>query len=198
MIDPSENAKTRNIVEALRQQHTQIERMLVAFERQLAIFEDGGSADYELVERVIALCVDCLNPRHCAWKKSLLIALFNQQVVDGVTAETIGAEYERVVQGAHKIAAVIEAVFHDAEVGRQTVSRIAHDFIDACRRQIKTEDQVFFPAAVASLKPSDWDAIDDAISATAGRLSDERTGASRRAPYQKIVSWDEVVSVGQS
>lgn len=187
---PPMTAKALAIVEVLRQQHDKIERMLVAFERQLAIFEDGGSPDYELIAQIIAFCVGYLSPHHFAAEKPLLMALMGQHVIDGVEAEAFEREYEQVVEGAHKMGDAVEAVVREAEVPRRTLSGIARDFIDSCRRHMKTEEQFLFPAAIKSLRPEDWEALDKSLLATAD-VSRGLACLSQRAQYQTIVRWDE-------
>jgi hemerythrin-like domain-containing protein len=190
MMSLPTSVKAMAIVEALQQQHGKIERMLIAFGRQLAIFEDGGSPDYELIVRIIAYCVACLHPHHRASEKPLVMALKGQRGIHGLDAEAFEKEYEQIAEGARKMGEAVEAVIREAEVPRQTFSQIARDFIDSCRRHMKTEEQLLFPAAINSLRPEDWETVDKAISTATGVACDAPY-APQRAQYQTIVSWDE-------
>lgn len=194
MIDRSTREKARNIVNLLQYQHVKIERLLRTFERQLAKFEGSGPPDYGLMERTIALCVDCLDPHHRAVERPLLTALFEQNIVPGSSATTVDDEYVHVVESARRIATMIEAVFLDAELRREILSQIGHEFIDSCRHQMRLEEQTYFPAAIENLKATDWAAIDKVISTATKCVSDERNGATGQALHEKILSWDEIES----
>lgn len=190
MTNMPASANALAIVEALQQQHGKIERMLAAFERQVAIFEAGGSPDYELTARILAFSVAYLSPQHLAAERPLLMALIDRHLIDGLETEALETQYDEIVEGAREASRAVEAVFRDAEVRRESLSQIARDFIDSCRRHMKTEEQLFFPTAIESLGPSDWEAIERAISTATGVSSDVHY-ESGQAQYQALVRWDE-------
>lgn len=192
MITPSEDMKARTIIETLHYHHRHIEGMLFALERQISIFEDGRCPDYEFIEQIIAVCIDYLSPYHRMTEEPLIEMLFNHRVVDEATIDRFEAEYAQVLAGARKVADVIEAVFHDAEIPRQGLSEIARAFLDTCRRHIKTEEQLLFPAAVANFRPGDWGAIDRAISTMTSTTSRRKLETAYRTLYEGIVAWDQV------
>lgn len=198
MIDPSTIAKALNVVAILPCRHAKIERMVDTFGRQLAKFEGGGSPDYELMERAVSLCVECLDPHRRVAERLLPAARSDQNIVPKISIAAIDEEYEHVVEEAHQVAMAIGAVYREVELRRETFSRIGHEFIDACRRQMRVEEQTYLPAVVKNLRTTDWTAIDPAISIAAECALDERCGSSDQSQYQKIISWDEAEFSGHS
>lgn len=192
VITPSEDEKARRIIEMLHHQHRYIEGMLIAFERQVAIFDGGRPPDYELIEQIIAVCIDYLGAYHRATEEPLLKMLSSSRSFDGAAIDRVEAEYAEVLAGARKVAEAIEAVLLDAEIPRRALSEIAREFLAVCRRHIKTEEQLLFPAATATLGSGDWGAIDRAISAKAGTRSSQKSEADYRTLYEGLVAWDRV------
>lgn len=200
MVDLSTIAKILNVVAILPCQHAKIEkieRMLDAFERQLAKFERGGSPDYELMERAVSLCVECLDPHRGAAERLLLAVQPDQNVVPGISTTTIDEEYKHVVEEAHQVAMAIEAVFREVELRREIFGQIGHAFIDVCRQQMRVEEQTYLPAITENLRMTDRLSISPAISITAECALDERCGSSNQTQYQKIVGWDEAEFSGR-
>ncbi len=155
------------IIDALRQEHRNIEKLLLVLERELDVFTRGERPDYEVVQAVIAYFQVYPDAYHHPPENLVFERLKDRDpaaaanIGDLVTEHRIGSERLR------RVAQAIDGVLADRELLRQTVNDIIRDFIEHERRHIAMEDHYFFPAAVKALQPQDWVEI-------TSRLTDEK------------------------
>jgi len=155
------------IIDVLRQEHRNIEKLLLVLERELDVFARGERPDYEVVQAVIAYFQVYPDTYHHPQENLVFEKL---KVRDPAAAANIGdlvAEHRIGSERLHRVARAIESVLADRELLRQTVNDIICDFIEHERRHIAMEDRYFFPAAVRALQLQDWAEI-------AGRLTDQK------------------------
>ena len=55
-----------------------------------------------------------------------------------------------------RVAQAVASVLNDQDMLRENIDRIIRDFIDGERQHIALEDDVVFPAIVATLRSEDW------------------------------------------
>jgi hemerythrin-like domain-containing protein len=155
------------VIEILRQEHRNIEQLLLVLERELSIFARGEHPDYEVVHAVIAYFQVYPDAYHHPPEDMVFEKL---KVRDPDTAAKIGdlaADHRRGAQRLRRVVQAVESVLADRELLRQNVNDIIRDFIEQERRHIAMEERDFFPAAVKALQPQDWAEI-------ASRLTDQR------------------------
>jgi hemerythrin-like domain-containing protein len=144
------------IIDLLRQEHRNIEKLLLVLERELDVFARGDRPDYEVIEAVIAYFQVYPDVYHHPLENLVFERL---RVRDPATAENIGdlaGEHRVGSERLRRVAHAIEGVLADRELLRQDISDIIRDFIEHERRHIAMEDRDFFPAAVKVLQPQDW------------------------------------------
>ena len=144
------------IIDLLRQEHRNIEKLLLVLERELEVFARGERPDYEVVQAAIAYFQVYPDTYHHPQENLVFEKL---KVRDSAAAANIGdlvAEHRIGSERLHRVAQAIESVLADRELLRQTVNDIIRDFIEHERRHIAMEDRHFFPAAVKALQPQDW------------------------------------------
>jgi hemerythrin-like domain-containing protein len=144
------------IVEVLRQEHCNIERLLRVLERELSVFNRGERPDYEVVRAVIDYFKDY--PDSCHHPKEDLI-LEKLKARDPVAAATIGdleAQHREGARRLRRVANAVEYVLGDQDLLRKTVGDIIRDFINHERQHMAMEERVVFPAALDGLQPEDW------------------------------------------
>jgi hemerythrin-like domain-containing protein len=66
------------------------------------------------------------------------------------------AEHAEEASRLRRAAQSVERLLGDQDLLRQTVGEIVRDFIAHERQHMKTEEQIFFPAALDALQPTDW------------------------------------------
>ncbi|WP_298252940.1 hemerythrin domain-containing protein [Bradyrhizobium sp.] len=154
------------VIEILRQEHRNIENLLIVLERELDVFARGGHPDYEVVHAVIGYFQVYPDVYHHPLEDRVFEKL---KVRDSAVAAKIGdlaADHRRCAERLRKVAQAVENVLADRELLRQTINDIIRDFIEQERRHMAMEERVFFPAAINALQPADWAEI-------ASRLTDQ-------------------------
>lgn len=155
------------VIEILRQEHRNIEKLLLVLERELSVFARGERPDYEVVHAVIAYFQVYPDVYHHPPEDMVFEKL---KVRDPAAAANIGdlaADHRRGAERLRRVARAVEGVLADQELLRQNINDIVRDFIEQERRHIAMEERDFFPAAVKALQPLDWAEI-------ASRLTDQR------------------------
>jgi len=144
------------IIEILRQEHRNIEKLLRVLDRELSVFDRGGRPDYAIVLAVIDYFEDY--PDTCHHPKEDFI-FERLKVRDAAAAADIGdleAEHLEGAKRLRRVAQTIEAVLNDQDLVRDAASNTIHEFIDRERLHMMMEERIVFPAALKALRASDW------------------------------------------
>jgi hemerythrin-like domain-containing protein len=155
------------IIDALRQEHSNIEKLLLVLERELKVFARGERPDYEVIQAVIAYFQVYPDLYHHPPENLVFEKL---KARDSTAAAKIGdleAAHRTGSDRLRRVAQAIESVLADRDLLRQAVSDIICDFIEQERQHIAMEERDFFPAALKALRPQDWAEI-------ASRLTDKK------------------------
>jgi hemerythrin-like domain-containing protein len=144
------------VIEILRQEHRNIEKLLCVLERELGVFARGDRPDYEVVHAVIGYFQVYPDAYHHPLEDLVFEKL---KVRDAAAAEKIGdlaADHRRGADRLRQVAHAVESVLADRELLRETINDIIHDFVEHERRHMAMEERDFFPAAVKALRSQDW------------------------------------------
>jgi hemerythrin-like domain-containing protein len=144
------------IIEILRQEHRNIEKLLRVMEQELSVFDRGERPDYEVFGAVIEFFKKYPDSCHHP-KEDIIYEKFKARAPDrAASIPDLEAEHREGALRLRRVAQAIEAVLNDQELLRESVGRIVRDFIDNERKHIALEDEVVFPAIASSLQPEDW------------------------------------------
>ena len=144
------------LIEVLRQEHCNIEKLLRVLERELSVFDRGDRPDYEVVLAVINYFKDYPDSCHHP-KEDMIVAKLKAR--DPVRAATVGdleTEHREGAKRLRQVALAVERVLGDKDLLRQTVDDIIRDFISHERQHMAMEERIVFPAALEALQPEDW------------------------------------------
>ena len=148
------------MIELLRDEHRDIERLLKVLEDELKVFDRRERPDYEAVQAIIDYFQDY--PDCCHHPKEDMI--FDRlKARDPLAAKRIGdveAEHRQETERLDRVAKVVRNVLLDREILRETFGKVMRDFIDHQRRHMAMEERTLFPAAANALRPEDWQEID--------------------------------------
>jgi hemerythrin-like domain-containing protein len=153
------------IIDVLRQEHRNIEKLLLILEQELGVFDRGDRPDYEVIWAVIAYFQVYPEAYHHPQEDIVFKKL---KARDPAAADKIGdlaAEHRSGADRLRRVSQAVESVLMDQEVPRHAVDGIIRDFIAFERRHIAMEERDFFPAAVKALEPEDWAEIASSRSA---------------------------------
>jgi len=148
------------IIETLREEHRNIEELLLILEQELSVFDRNERPDYEIIQAVISYFQDypdcCHHP-----KEDMIFEKLKER--DPVAAESVGdleAEHQNESKRLRKVADMIRSILTDHEVSRQAFDGVMRDFIEHERKHMEMEERFLFSTAVSALRPEDWGGID--------------------------------------
>jgi len=167
------------VINILRQEHRNIERLLLVLERELAIFARGGRPDYEVIHAVIAYFQVYPDAYHHPLEDMVFEKLKARDFAVAAKIGDLAADHRRGAERLRRVAQAVESVLAGRELLRQTVNNIICDFIEHERHHIAMEERDFFPAAVNALQPRDWAEI-------ASRLTNQRDPLFRDVVEQRF------------
>ena len=144
------------IIEILRQEHRNLEKLLRVMEQELRVFDRGERPDYEVFGAIIEFFKKYPDSCHHP-KEDVIYEKFKARDPDrAASISDLQAEHREGAVRLRRVAQAIETVLNDEEVLREDVDRIVRDFIDNERKHIALEEEVVFPAIVDTLQPGDW------------------------------------------
>jgi hemerythrin-like domain-containing protein len=144
------------IIDSLRQEHRNIEKLLLVLERELSVFDRGERPDYQVIHAVIAYFLVYPDACHHPREDMLFEKLKARDPAAAANIGDLAAEHRRAGKRLRRVAQAVESVLSDREILRDTVHDIILDFIEHERRHIAMEERDFFPATVKSLQSQEW------------------------------------------
>jgi hemerythrin-like domain-containing protein len=144
------------IIDLLRQEHRNIEKLLLVLEQELSIFDRGERPDYEVIWAVIAYFQVYPDAHHHPQEDIIFEKLKARDPGAAANIGDLAAEHRMGAERLRRVAQAVESVLMDREVPRHIVDDIIRDFIVHARRHIAMEERDFFPAADKALQAEDW------------------------------------------
>ncbi len=178
------------IIETLREEHRNIEELLLVLEQELNVFDRNERPDYEIIQAVISYFQDY--PDCCHHPKEDMI-FEKLKARDPVAAGSVGdleAEHQSESQRLRRVAHMIRSILADHEVLRQTFDDTMRDFIEQERKHMQMEERVLFPAAVSALQPEDWAGIEAMWSETKDSMFNVAIEERCQSLRERIVRWE--------
>lgn len=155
------------IIDSLRQEHRNIEQLLLVLEQELSVFDRGERPDYQVVQAIIAYFQVYPAAYHHPQEDLLFEKLKARDPAAAANIGDLAAAHQDGAKRLRRVTQAVESVLSDREVLRHAVDGIILDFIEHERRHIAMEERDFFPAAVKALQRQDWAEI-------ASRLTDQK------------------------
>jgi hemerythrin-like domain-containing protein len=178
------------VMRVLYQDHRNLAKLLNVLERQLAVFEDSGLPDYDVIRGVLDYCTSYPDVCHHPKEDLVLNALSAR---DAAAADRVGdlrADHEELAALTARFLAQVHRVMAGAELPRDWFGNMARDFLDSYRNHMAMEEEVFFPLAEETLMPEDWAQIDAKVSDRDDPLFGERVEQRFRELRERILDWD--------
>jgi len=179
-----------SIIETLREEHRNIEELLVVLEQELSVFDRNERPDYEVIQAVIRYFEDY--PDCCHHPKEDMI-FEKLKARDSVAAEIVGdleAEHDNEGKRLRQVAHVVRSVLTDHDILRQTFHNTMRNFIDLERKHMQMEERVLFSTAVDVLPPEDWAAIEAAWRDKQDSLFNAAIEERCRSLRERILLWE--------
>ena len=184
------------IIEILREEHRNIEELLLVLEQELNVFDRNEQPDYEILHSVISYFQDY--PDCCHHPKEDMI-FEKLKARDPVAAGSVGdleAEHQNEGKRLQRVAQMIRSILTHHEVLRPTFDDIMRDFIEHERKHMEMEERVLFPAAVNALQPEDWAGIDAIWSEKKDTIFNVAIEEKCQSLRERILQWEREKSGG--
>ena len=180
-----------DVIQQLRSEHSSMAKLLAALERQVAVFRDGGSPDYEIMEAVVDYFLDY--PDKCHHPKEDLVArkMLESAVDEAGPLQKLVDQHENLAELARRFASFVRRVLDEAELPRDDFVRSANEFIAAQRHHMEMEEEHFFPIAEGALSRGDLADLDSKLFGTEDPLLDPRAEARFAALRDEILKWEK-------
>jgi hemerythrin-like domain-containing protein len=163
------------VIEILRREHRNIERLLAILERELEIFDRGDRPDYEVVRAIIGYFEVYTEMYHHPQEDLVFAKLRTRDAAAAAKIGDLAREHQKGAERLRRVARAIDSVLADRELLRQEIDSIIRDFIEHERRHMMMEDRDFFPAAVKALEAQDWTEIASTSTSRKDPLFDDAT-----------------------
>jgi hemerythrin-like domain-containing protein len=144
------------IIDFLRQEHRNIEKLLLVLEQELNLFDRGERPDYEVIQAVISYFEVYPDAYHHPQEDRVFQKLKARDPVVAANIGDLAAEHRSGAERLRRVARAVQSILMDREVLRQMVYDIIRDFIAHERHHMAVEERDFFPAAIKALQPEDW------------------------------------------
>ena len=144
------------VIEVLRQEHRNIEKLLRVLEQELSIFDRGDRPNYEVVVGIFDYFKDYPGSCHHPKEDMIFNKLKSRNPAAAAKIGDLRIEHVEEASRLRRAAQAVERVLADQDLLHETVDEIIRDFIEHERQHMKMEEQIFFPAAVKALRPKDW------------------------------------------
>jgi hemerythrin-like domain-containing protein len=179
-----------HILRRLRNDHANLQRLLVMLERQIGVLDRRERPDWDIVEGVIEYLLSYPDLRHHPLEDLVLRRL---QAKDPSAAEPflgLVAEHREQSEALRRVAAATHQVLQDASMAWQGYIGVLSSFVAAQRNHIRKEEEGFFPAAERILDATDWAELDRQVSGLIDPLFGDQVERRFAALRQNLDSWD--------
>lgn len=148
------------IIELLREDHRDIEKLLLVLEEELSVFDHQRQPDYDIIQAVISYFQDY--PDCCHHPKEDMI-FEKLKARDPAAAKSIGdleAEHHHEAERLQRVADIVRNILRNHEISRQSFHDVMRDFIGHQRVHMAMEERILFPTAINTLRADDWADVD--------------------------------------
>ena len=144
------------MIQALRREHANLTRLLDLLEREIDLFDRAGKPDYEIVEAILAYCLDYPDECHHPKEDAVLAKLRARDADAAAALGDLEGEHRELAALTRQLADSVDRVLMEAEMPRDWLTGAGRRFVIAYRRHMEREEATFFPAAARALAPQDW------------------------------------------
>lgn len=179
-----------DVLAGIRNDHAQMNWLLDALERQLAVFRRGKTPDYEIIGGVIDYCLSYPDRFHHPKEDAILECLEKRDPDSASELSQLNDEHAHLNELTRKFANTVNQVLNDQIMPHTLFDDIAMDFVDSYHKHIEWEEGSFLPAASQALSAQDWDAIEARFSAYPDPLFGEQGEERYKALRNELLMMD--------
>lgn len=176
------------IIQQLIRDHRNMARLLDVLEEELEHYRQTKIADFEVLFRIVDYVLNFPELRHHPREDLIFRHLEQRDPAGARRAETILAEHWEMSALTRTLSAAVHNLWRDTEMPRPWFESVMDRYISKYRQHMREEEEVYFPLALKSLGPSDWQAIEgESTRSEADPLFGEKTDATYQALHDRIL-----------
>lgn len=177
------------VIEELREDHRNIARLLQVLERQIDIFGEAETPDYDIIVGVADYFLQY--PDRCHHPKEDLIVAKLKEAHPEATGGIGGLidEHRELHERAVRFRRAVGDLLSGADVPRSAIVDVAHDFIATQHRHMREEEDTLFPTADRVLTGAEWADIEDRLGQRADRASGPWVEEMFRTVSARLLAW---------
>lgn len=179
------------VIDALREEHRNIARLLAILEHQIEIFAQAGKPDYDILHGIADYFLEYPDLCHHPKENVVYRRLREQFPHDAAALNDLEREHRDVSERARRFHEMVTALLGESDIARETIVDTGRIFISAERDHLAMEENTFFPLAESRLTPEDWSHIDDDLDEVRDPLFGDRVEAEFRDLSEKLLRWEQ-------
>ena len=148
------------IVQQLIRDHRNMARLLDVLQEELDHYRQTKSADFEILSRVMDYVLNFPELRHHPREDLIFKQLMRKDSAAARQAEAVLAEHGELAALTRKLSAAVHNLWHDVEMPRPWFESVIDTYITKYRHHMRGEEEIYFPLALQSLGPADWQEIE--------------------------------------
>ncbi len=178
------------MIELLREEHRNMQRLLAALEHQIELFAEGGAPDYDVIIGVADYFLDYPDRCHHPKEDAIARRLEPTEAEAGELTTVLAAEHLALKRLARSFRDSVGVLLGESDVPREAITDAARAFIATQRRHLALEEASFFSLAEQTLTDADWREIE----AELGHRADPVFGGRAEAMFQtlsaRLLAWE--------
>lgn len=178
------------LIDVLRQEHSNIGRLLRALERQIDVFAEDGSPDYDVILGVADYFLDYPDRRHHPKEDRVFQRMVALQPAAAAKVGDLTGAHQALHQQALSFREALTMLLGDTDIPRAAVVDRARRFVRAQWEHIRMEEELFFPMAEQLLGPTDWAAIETDLSTRDDPLFGNRIDSMFKTLSERLLAWE--------
>lgn len=177
-------------LDTLREDHGNTARLLDALARQIGIFAEEGTPDYDVIVGVAEYFLDYPDLCHHPKEDAIAARLLATQPVEAAAIADLAGEHELARERARRFRRTMRELLGETDIARAAVVEAAGRFIAFERQHMQMEEAVFFPLADRLLTPADWRAIEAELSERTDPVFGATLAESFRTVSERLLAWE--------
>ncbi len=158
-----------NILDELLADHRRLHDLLSLFERELVTYDNGGSADLQLIQDIAAYYAEYFNRVHHPLEDCLFECLLSRAPRRNAGARSATSQHDSLRCATDRLLAALDRALHDTMATRAELTDAGRQFLQQNRDHMRHEESHPFKQARQCLTARDWQAIDTAADAVRAR-----------------------------
>lgn len=176
-----------DVLDQLRREHHDLEKLIGVLERQLVTIENGKIFDFNILQSVFKYLGNYPDLLHHPREDLVYDRLKQRDPALAGGISDIVAEHFELESMTRRIAGLVEARLHFAPAPDEGLVERGREFVDFYRRHIAVEENELFPRALVVLDDADWAGIAVAVSPETDPLFDGTVAAQYQALHREIM-----------